>query len=124
MSDFAGLDAAMIDTLLSNTRARNTYGPKTLEFATSDEAGVNVREAWPEFKNKKVTALYQGFLGAVKNAELTNEILVKQYDGQVYLLHKERAGMVVQTEVEADEADTTIEADADIDFSTVDGEEV
>jgi len=107
MSQFQGLDPKMIDQLMSNTRSRNTYGPKLLEFHESDEAGINVREVWVEFKNKKVTALYQGFMNAVKNAEMEDDILVKQYDGQVYLLHKQRAIVALSP------ADETAEDESD-----------
>jgi hypothetical protein len=113
MSEMKGLDPAMITELMGNTRSRNTYGPKLLDFINSDEAAINPAENWPiDFGNKKATALYQGFLNAAKTAELTDVVLVKQYDGGVYLLHKERANVVINPpadEPEDDDNDTELE---------------
>ena len=77
---------------MTGSRAQSRNARARPEAFCRNSARINVRETWAaEFANKKVTALYQGFLNAAKNAELADTILVKQYDGQVYLLHKERA---------------------------------
>lgn len=114
-----GLTNELITTLMGNTRSKNVYGPKLMSFISdSDEAAINPAEVWPiEFGQKKVTALYQGFLNAAKAAELTDTILVKQYDGAVYLLHKERVALALNPEDAADvEADTEDnEGDTDTD---------
>ena len=116
-----GLDPKMIAELMGNSRSRNVYGPKLLTFVESDEAAINPAEVWPiDFGSKKTTALYQGFLNAAKNAELTDVVLVKQYDGGVYLLHKERANVAINPPADDD---TDAEADTDeLDTPDTDGE--
>lgn len=102
-----GLDPKMIAELMGNTRSRNVYGPKLLDFLNSDEAAINPAETWPiDFGTKKATALYQGFLNAAKTAEVTDVVLVKQYDGGVYLLHKERANVAINPPADAEDDDT------------------
>lgn len=94
MSDIKGLPPELISKLMSSGRAVNAYGPKLAEFVESDEPGIDPREQWSlEFSGKKTSTLYQGFMTAVKAAELQDVILVKQYDGGCYLLHKERAAV-------------------------------
>jgi hypothetical protein len=85
---FKGLDRDVIERLIAGGRSRNTYAPKLEAFATSDEAGISVREEWSlEFKDKNASTLYQGFMKAVRDAELDEAITVKQSDGEVYLLN-------------------------------------
>lgn len=95
-SAMKGLDADLIQSLMAKSRSRNTYGPKLADFVESDEAAINPAEVWPvEFGGKEATTLYQGFNLAAKKAGLTDTILVKQSDGAVFILHKERvAGLL------------------------------
>ena len=66
-----------------------------MEFINSDEAGINPAEAWPmEFGKKQASTLYQGFLTAAKKADVANDIRILQNDGNVFLLHKERAAVL------------------------------
>jgi hypothetical protein len=105
-STFKGLDPSMIEKLMGESRQRNTYGPKLVEFIASDEAGINPAEAWPlEFGKKNASTLYQGFLTAAKKAEVADQIRILQNDGSVFILHKERAGLAVE-EANSDEEAT------------------
>jgi hypothetical protein len=117
-----GLSADFIAELASKSRSKNVYGPKLLSWINdSDEAGIDVQEVWPiEFGGKKPTALYQGFLNAVKAAELDDTVQVKNFDGKVYLLHKERVALITgvdsdATDAEDDEASELEDAIADTD---------
>lgn len=96
----------MIEAILGKSRSRNVYGPKLLEFVNeSDEAGINPREAWPtEFKSKQASTMYQGFMKAVNEADLTETVLIKQSDGEVFILHKQRMALLLNTPVVTDEA--------------------
>lgn len=121
MSDIKGLDPKMIAELMGNSRSRNVYGPKLMTFIESDEAAINPAEVWPvDFGQKKATALYQGFLNAAKSAELTDTVLVKQYDGGVYLLHKERAAVTIDA-INPD-VDVDVDTDTDADNGAEDNE--
>jgi hypothetical protein len=91
-----GLSNEKITELMGAGRARNAYGPKLVTFMESDEAAINPVEVWPiEFQAKQASTLYQGFLTAVKKANLEDQVLVKQNDGNVYLLHKERVAIAL-----------------------------
>lgn len=91
-----GLSSEKITELMGAGRARNAYGPKLVTFMESDEAAINPVEVWPiEFQAKQASTLYQGFLTAVKKAGLEDQVLVKQNDGNVYLLHKERVAIAL-----------------------------
>jgi hypothetical protein len=93
-----GLSNEKITELMGAGRARNAYGPKLVTFMESDEAAINPVEVWPiEFQAKQASTLYQGFLTAVKKANLEDQVLVKQNDGNVYLLHKERVAVALGT---------------------------
>ena len=97
VTEFKGLDASMIKSLMAQSRSRDTYGPKLLEFVESDEAGINPRDVWPlEFGEKKSSALYQGFNTAVKSAKLGEVVRVLQRDDNVFLLHNERMRVMVE----------------------------
>lgn len=100
-----GLDNDLIKSLMGSTRTRNMYGPKLLEFMDSDEAAINPADVWPlEFGTKNTTTVYQGFLNAAKAAEVSDLIWIKQKDGQVYILHRERAILAAQsTNTDTDE---------------------
>jgi hypothetical protein len=107
-SNFVGLPPELIEKLMGESRQRNTYGPKLLDFINSDEAGINPAEAWPlEFGKKNASTLYQGFLTAAKKAEVADQIRILQNDGSVFILHKERAGLAVNGAT--DEAEVTEE---------------
>lgn len=94
-TSMTGLPPELIAKLMAG-RTRNAYGPKLEEFIASDEPAINPREVWPlEFKEKDSSALYQGFQTAAKKAELSETVIVKQSDGQVFLLHKERVGALL-----------------------------
>lgn len=87
------LSAEFIADLMANTRTRNQYGPKLLEFFNSDEAGINPAEAWPlEFGNKKPATLYQGFVTALNKAgeDVRSLVKIKKHKDVVFLLHTER----------------------------------
>lgn len=104
-----GLNPADIAILMGKAKQRNAYGPKLLEFALSDEAAINPAEVWPiEFGKKEPSTLYQGFMNAVKKAKMQDDILVKQSDGNVFILHKERINIVM-----AQLADEAAEGDDD-----------
>lgn len=91
-----GLNSDFISELMSSGRARNQYGPPTLEFLNSDEPGINPREVWPHlFASHKAPTLYQGFVTAVKKANLEDIILVKKKGEDVFLLHKERVTLAI-----------------------------
>lgn len=98
--EFKGLSASEIGALLAKSRTRNAYGPKLIEFMESDEAGINPAEVWPEFAGKNATTLYQGFMNAAKKADppLTDVLLIKQSDENVYILHKERVALALAAE--------------------------
>lgn len=124
-----GLSKDFLTELASKSRSKNVYGPKLLTWINdSDEAGIDVQEVWPmEFAAKKPTALYQGFLNAVKSADLEGLVQVKNFDGKVYLLHKERVALITgESEIEdtTDENDTENEdnPDASEDNSDASGE--
>lgn len=92
-----GLSADLITQLMQSSRSRNTYGPKLAEFIESDEAAINPADVWPlEFGGKEASTLYQGFQLAAKKADLQDTILVKQSDGAVFILHKERVAGLLQ----------------------------
>jgi hypothetical protein len=98
-----GLSTDLIADLMASGRTRNAYGPKLNDFIESDEAAINPADVWPiEFGKKEASTLYQGFLGAAKKANLQDTILVKQSEGKVFLLHKERvtAALVAANEAE------------------------
>jgi len=92
-----GLSPERIAELMAG-RARNVYKPKLTQFVESDEAGVDPREVWPlEFKDKKASALYQGFRGVATEAGILvseenpeGPILVKRQGDEVFILHIER----------------------------------
>ena len=85
-----GLDNATIVSLMGKGRARNAYAPKLQIFLDSDEPAVDVKDVWPEFAAKQATTLYQGFRTAISAHPELEDILVKQDDGHVYLMHTAR----------------------------------
>jgi hypothetical protein len=101
-----GLSSDLIADLMANSRTRNAYGPKLVEFCNSDEAAINPAEAWPtEFGGKKTTTLYQGFRLAADKADLLYSaekpdapLLVKLSDDNVFILHRERVELMMMIE--------------------------
>lgn len=94
--EMKGLSADFIATLMANTRTRNAYGPKLLEFVESDEAAINPRDVWfAEFGAKQSGTMYQGFMKAAKDAKLTDTIRISQVDGEVFILHTERVSLAL-----------------------------
>lgn len=91
-----GLSSDAVAELMANTRTRNAYGPKLLEFCESDEAAINPAEAWPmDFGSKKASTLYQGFRLASEKAGLNDTLLIKLSDETVFILHKERVEVLM-----------------------------
>lgn len=95
ITENSGLSQDLIANLLANTRTRNAYGPKLVEFLDSDEAGVNPVEVWPEFAGKKATTLYQGFRLAAEKASLTEQLLIKLSEETVFILNKEKVAVML-----------------------------
>lgn len=92
-----GLTSDKVAELMANSRQRNAYGPKLIEFCESDEAAVNPSETWPvEFAGKKASTMYQGFRNAAEKAGLQDTILIKLSDDAVYILHKGRVSVLMQ----------------------------
>jgi hypothetical protein len=63
------LTPEQISALLGKSRTKGQYVVLTNEFLASGEVGVDVREQWPELKDKKATTLKQGFENAKKNKD-------------------------------------------------------
>jgi hypothetical protein len=93
-----GLSNDDILALLSKGRERNAYGPPLLEFCNSSEAAISVRDYWPKFKHKTASTLYQGFNTAINNASLKDTVDVKKVEDNVYLLHKERVALALESQ--------------------------
>lgn len=129
MSDIADLLAAHdvakgvlsmdeITKLVAGGRARNAYGPKLASFYEGDDAAINPAEFWPvEFGAKEASTLYQGFLGAIKKADLEGKVVVKQSDGKVFLMNMEKINAIMaaqlngEVEVSSDETDSDPDAE-------------
>lgn len=101
-SQFKGLPTDVILGLMQNTRTRNAYGPKLLDFMeNSDEAGINPVDIWPvEFGGKEAATLYQGFMKAVKDAELSDTIKVIRREDSVFILHLDRVSLALNADSE------------------------
>lgn len=85
-----GLPADFISELMANSRQRNAYGPKLLEFLQSDEAAINPRDVWPaEFANKKSSTMYQGFNNAIKKGDIKG-LRIAQHNDEVFILNTEK----------------------------------
>jgi hypothetical protein len=85
---------------MRGSRARNAYAPKLEEWYASDEAAINPAEYWADFQDKNATTLYQGFMTAAKKAGIQDLILVIKREDSVFLIHKERAGIVLNSETQ------------------------
>lgn len=98
-----GISNDLLADLYANSRTRNMYGPYTLKFLESDEAGIIPAETWPiEFGGKKATTLMQGFRNAVEKAGLQDVVQVRLYNDTVFLLNKERVEVVLAEATDAD----------------------
>lgn len=105
-----GLSQDFINDLLADSRTRNQYAPKLVEFLESDEMGINPVEIWPgEFKNKKPATLYQGFVNALNKADesVQDKVRVLKREDSVFLLNKQLLTIASEAEAEADSEDTT-----------------
>jgi len=90
-SNMIGLDNSKIEDLIAGSRTRNQYTPKIDDFLASDEKAISVRENWPvEFKTKKGSALYQGFITAVKTSKLQDTVRVLKREEEVFLVNREK----------------------------------
>lgn len=101
-----GLTPDQIAQLVASTSQRGQYLDKFKEFMDSGEAGVNVGDTWPEFREKKVATLKQGFENAKnhKNAPAgSSDIRVILNDGQVYLVNYAAAGLSAPAVEDEDE---------------------
>lgn len=85
-----GLSPEMIAELLGKTRVRGAYNAPLDSFIESDEAVINVVDNFPMFSQKEASTLYQGFLNAVKKAQLEDTVRVIKQADQVFLAHNER----------------------------------
>lgn len=87
-----GLSTAEIQALYAKRRVKGLYDDCLAELLTkSDEAGVNVVDAWPTFfTGKNSTTLAQGFTSAAKKAEVTDKVDIINTDGVVYIMVKDR----------------------------------
>jgi hypothetical protein len=93
-----GLSEDQIMELLGKARGRNVYGPKLIEFMESDEAAINPKDTWPaEFANKSASALYQSFRQAAEKANVADQLQISQVGGQVFILHKEKVAVVLNS---------------------------
>lgn len=112
------LDKDFINSLLADTRGK--YKMKLQEFIASDEPVVNPREAWPTmFGEANSSAMYQSFNLAIKslNGDAGN-IVLKQRDGELYILHTGRAALFV-AEGDDDETEATDTTDEVLEDSDV-----
>lgn len=81
----------MIAELMANTKTKGVYGQKLVEFCDSDEPAINPRESWPiEFGTKNANSVYQSLNTNIKKAKLEDVLQAKMYDGECFLIHKER----------------------------------
>ena len=101
--------AEFLNSLLSGGKLpKGFYGEHLVAFADeSDEPFINPRETWPMLKNRKVSSIYQGFNSAKNEAELGSVITVKMFDSECYIVHNERAGVVMSAQDENDESEGT-----------------
>lgn len=93
------IDLTKIKALMGTGRVRGLYDAKLVEFENSDDPAINVAETWPiEMGQKPATTIYQGFNNVLNKNDLKDKFEVKQSDGQVYLLHKERVALLMASE--------------------------
>lgn len=93
-----GLNAEQIQALYAKRRVKGQYEDLLVQLDTkSDEAGVNVREAWPILKDKNTSTLAQGFGNAVKKLNLGDKFDVISQDEQVYVMVKDRVALIDET---------------------------
>lgn len=92
--EMKGLPNDFITELLGKSRTRNAYGPKLLLFLESDEAAINPKEVFPEFKNKNTSTVYQGFNNALKSTKIEG-VEIRQSDGEVYILNTQKVALML-----------------------------
>lgn len=111
-----GLNAEQIQALYAKRRVKGQYKELLVQLDTnSDEAGVNVREAWPVLKDKNTSTLAQGFGNAVKDLKLEEKFDVISQNDQVYVMVKDRVALIDEdidfdVEVESDEVEQELAA--------------
>lgn len=102
-----GLSPEFILQLMSGGKVtKGTYEAKLMIWLNdTDEPAIDPQDMWPvEFSSKKASSLYQGFLSAVKDADLVGAVTVKKDGDKVYLLSNERCA-IVQAEVATAQAE-------------------
>lgn len=101
-----GLPNDLIAKLMAGGRTRNAYGPQLKIFAESDEPAINVKEVWPLlYAAKEAGTLYQGFVTAIKKAELTERIVCRKSDDDVFLLDTEKCALITAAMVDGQSED-------------------
>jgi len=84
------LDAAQIAAIYAKRRTKGQYTSFLTEFTTSGENGVDVKETWPQLKDKKATTIKQGFENVKKNKDAPDgaELVDVIVDGEdVFLIN-------------------------------------
>jgi len=119
-----GLSNEQIKAIYANRRVKGLYDKKLVEFLGSGEAGVSVREIWPDdfayhekleddkTTGKKAASIKQGFENSRgrKEAPAGSENVDVIVDGEeVFLINKDVAGMVAESteDIEAELAEVT-----------------
>ena len=99
--------AEFLKSLLAGGKLPKGYGSKCLHtfIEESDEPFIDPREVFPLLKDKKVDSIYQLFNSARNDADLDEVVRVKKFDGNVYLIHNERAGTMLDGIEEDDEVE-------------------
>jgi hypothetical protein len=69
-----GLTQEQIRQILQTRRRRGVYEQYLIEFLKSNEAGVNVKEEWPDLAVKKASSLKQGFDGLKDKATFKEQL--------------------------------------------------
>jgi hypothetical protein len=69
-----GLTQEEIRQILQKRRRRGVYEQYLIEFLKSNEAGVNVKEQWPDLAVKKASSLKQGFDGLKDKATFKEQL--------------------------------------------------
>ena len=110
------MDPNKIRELLSQAKApKGVYASCFVEFMNSDEPAINPAETWPQyFGDRKASAMVQSFRIAAKTAKAEKDVTITQVGDELYLIHNERARVVVAALDNTDE-DTTTNNDTDED---------
>lgn len=81
-----------IAELLAGNKTKGQYEAHLREFADSDEAVINPREAWPLlYATKSASAMYQSFNNAKQKLNGTGEpIKILARNGEIFIMHTDR----------------------------------